>query len=396
MLGLQALDYWIWAQANLEVLAATLADTGMPVSPSPAVFLDVVVGTETGTEPGDIRLLLPQLEALTGKMKWRIGDVTGWRSLDEPAKVICHRRGRAPRRDRRHTPPRFAFSLQNHLIRVATGEGLSEHPPFVAPGDWRLDKAWDDFQALEAAGKTHHMVGHVRSSQVFALNLFAGLNPERRTALARQVDDTIIAADPPVFEFEDDRDTLGEATHTSPHRTQVDVALPCLTEDRERVWILVEVKLTEYGFGSCSADASPNNDRGDVCATPEPFGGDPEGCFQLRNQDREHRRRYHHYLGDLNRTAALGHGCPFRHNNQPMRNFALAGVLVDRGDAARVHVVLCAHDDHRMIWRRWDEAVRDTPTADRVHVGSLTASDVLLEHPSTDAKLLATRYRIPS
>lgn len=392
MLGLQALDYWVWARANRQALVDVLTTAGAALADKPKVFLDVVVGTTNGDQPGDIRLLLPQLEALTGSMTWRIGDVTGWRTPDD-TQVVWHRRGTSPLPGRRHVPPRFAFDLQQHLLDHAARTGLSKQP-FVKPRDWLCDKAWPAFLDLKESGKTHWMVGHVRSSQAFALNLFAGLTAEQRVAVAGRVDPDIVEAGPPVFEFEDLDDQLGEATHASPHRTQVDVTLACRTDDGTRILLLIEVKLTEDGFGGCSAAASPDNDRRDLCATPAPFGGDAEQCFQLRNHDREQRRAYDHHLGDLTQAVPPRHSCPFLGNNQSMRNVALAGSLVARGTTDRAHVMLCGHDDHGAIWRRWDEAVVQTPMPDGVQVRSLPASGVMLEHDSDDARLLADRYRL--
>jgi hypothetical protein len=162
----------------------------------------------------------------------------------------------------------------------------------------------------------------------------------------------------PRFEWSDPEDQLGERTHASPHATQVDVILDCITKQGNRTALLIEVKLTEHDFNGCSAWLASTNDRLDVCDTTGPFGNDPSACFQLRNHGREHRRRYDTALGPLSVSALTdGGGCWFRFGgNQPMRNVALARALVNKGEVHEAVVALCAPQAHRAIWRQWAEA----------------------------------------
>src|SRR5690606_19319289 len=94
------------------------------------------------------------------------------------------------------------------------------------------------------------------------------------------------------------------------------------------------------------------NDRRDVCRTRGPWGHDTGACFQLRNHGGPHRRHYHEaieprWIGNLGAPS-----CPFRELNQPMRNVALARSLVERGEADRAIVALCAPLGNTNVWRQ--------------------------------------------
>jgi hypothetical protein len=240
-------------------------------------------------------------------------------------------------------------------------------------------------ERLAADGLAHHMIAHVRSSQAFALNLFAPLDREGLRAVAAVLDVDAVAVEEPRFEWSDPDDELGERTHASPHATQVDVRLDCKTTDGATVVCLVEVKLSEPDFNPCSAWLSSRNDRLDVCASSGPFGNDTDACFQLRNHDRDHRRSYDSALGPLVAMSGDEGGCWFRFGgNQIMRNAALARSLVTRGMAERAVVALCAPAAHRAIWRRWAEAT-SLLQLDHVSFRELPAHVVAARHANHDS-----------
>ncbi len=230
----------------------------------------------------------------------------------------------------------------------------SDDAAAVLPGALRA------LQELRARGLTHRYVRHVRSSQAFALSLFAPLDDlgvQRLFALLGHPD--VHAVEAPVFEYEDPADRLGEASSRSRHRTQVDVLLRGTTLAGRRVLALIEVKLGEPNFGSCSAFESAENPDRDVCGQPGLFGGEPDRCFQIRNHGRGH-RRYAEYLKNVTVSAptprADDGGCWVRTgSSQPMRNLALAHLLVSEGEADNVVFALCAPRGHTAMWRRFDE-----------------------------------------
>jgi hypothetical protein len=234
-------------------------------------------------------------------------------------------------------------------------------------------------------GLAHRYVRHVRSSQAFALSLFAPLDADGvRTVLAHLGHD-VQEVEVPFFEYEDTLDRLAEASKRSPHRTQVDVLLRGTTEDGRRVAALIEVKLGEPNFGTCSAFASPENVHRDVCGQPGLFGGDPGRCFQLNNHGYGH-RRYAEYLVDVELVPpsprADDGGCWVRTGrSQPMRNLALAQMLVAEGEADEIVFALCAPDQHDAIWRRFAEFRAVFCDTEDVTIRELRAETVARQHP---------------
>jgi hypothetical protein len=157
------------------------------------------------------------------------------------------------------------------------------------------------------------------------------------------------------------------------------------------------VKFTEVDFGGCSAFANRANPRRDVCRTAGLFGDDPDHCFQLANHGVGN-RRYGVYLADipihLPEGAGDSGGCLVREGlNQPMRNLALAHLLLATGETDRVVFALCAPAQHPTIWRRFAEtraAFPDTPNRTLV---ALTAEQVAMMHPD-GGTALAAHYSI--
>lgn len=75
-----------------------------------------------------------------------------------------------------------------------------------------------------------------RSSQAFALNLFAPLDEKGRRGVAASLGVDAAEVAEPLFEWSDPEDRLGERTKASPHATQVDVRLDCVTKNGEGRW----------------------------------------------------------------------------------------------------------------------------------------------------------------
>jgi hypothetical protein len=368
----QGLDYWIWANANRSALCDLLA-----LPPDAGVAIDYVVAEK---EPGHGVIgsyTSGQAETLQGAIRWRFTTVRNWTGAGPPEVTRLALRtmpsgskGRpAPRKAR----PRWSVRLAHHLAERATADGVTLEGGVFWPNtaDGLEPAAVIAHEQLAADGLAHHMLGHVRSSQAFALNLFAPLDADARIDIAKTLGVDAIAVAEPRFEWSDPDDELRERTHASPHATQVDVRLDCQTKSGKTIVCLIEVKLSEPDFNPCSAWLSNRNDRLDVCATDGPFGGDVQACFQLRNHDRDHRRTYDAALGPIPVAGGASQGCWFRFGgNQIMRNAALARSLVTRGVADRAVVALCAPKAHHAIWRRWRE------TTSLLHLDSVTFAEL--------------------
>lgn len=387
MLGLQGLDYWIWVRAHLPQLVQHLMEAGLTVPPAPAVVLDFVVAAKDGVHLSPYTAA--QLEALDGSIPWQVHHLDEW-DTDDP-RVTSHGRRRVPPCTR-VSPPAYRLRLEEHLVNAAGGN-LHRRVFYASPGGGIVPEGADELALLRGNGLAHGFVDHVRSSQAFALNLFAGLQSEAQQSLWTMLTDEPVTPSGLEFEYADPHDALAEAQPNRPHRTQVDVLLRGDLLDGRRLVALVEVKLSETGFGSCSAFASAQNDRRDICRSAGPWGGDATRCFQLRNHDGPHRRRYDQFLNasDLEPHAPF---CDFLALNQPMRNVALARALIARDEADAAVVALSAPRANRNIWRQWGRAQRVFDGVPGVSLRELPAERVLGALPEPRRTVLAERYGI--
>ena len=395
MLVLQGLDYWLWCRANPDHVNRRLQTS----SPRPPAISFVVAPSKPEGEPISI-YTAAQAEALHREIEWRFVIV------DDPDMA----RGVVPlppyelpdpdnHRRAGNTEPRWATRLRHHATSAATAAGVSlvrghSHPD---ARDGLVPAAQHAYDELLAKDLLHSHIAHVASSQGFALNLLAPLASEDWTAIAQHhLDDpTATVIQPVEFEYTDPDDALAEATHASPHATQVDCLVWIEQGNGRRHALLIEVKLTEDNFSKCSAYTSRFNTRRNICGQPGPFGNDPAGCFQLANHDREHRRRYDETLGRP-RSEPTTFGCWFRDGaNQVMRNAALAKSLIARNYAQSASMMLMAPDAHTTIWEQWHRHTNLLSQYDDITFADLPASQVAALHPPDQARGLSTRYLFP-
>ena len=393
MLAMQGLDYWAWANEHLSDLIGLLRSRGHTVSDDATIRLDYVIGTKADDGTPDLRYVAPQLEALDGSISWRVAIADDWRSTDTDPKLAWSARRTVPSIHDDRTPRRFSHRLQEHLVAHHDRYTPRNHPLFLPDPEAALDpSALPAYRKLKAAGLLHRFFPHVRSSQQFAVALFGGMRGDALIALARRLDPEITSVSAVDFEYQDPQDLLGESSPASPHTTQADVALTASLGDGRRHLLLIEVKLSEDDFGHCTGYEDSDNDRIAGCREPQAFEMGPDACFKLANHNRGGERAYNLYVGAM--PSPRNAGCPFRvSSNQPMRNVALAQALVDEGEFDKATVSLCAHDEHRAMWRRWGDFKAIAVTRD-VALADLPASVVLAELPPEAANALADRYAI--
>ncbi len=342
---LQALDYWIWAEANRERLAEEL-------------------GADRTLQTGLAVVILPAGEGAMLQRKNR--HIADHLARSVPLRVYRAELGlgndvRFRVLDRRTTNAQARFVDR---MRAHTRSAAQLTPPTdaqdIGPLAGLLSNAAGAAEQVAAAGDLHAFVGAAHSSQRFALNLFGPLDEDGVRALLTPLFGSMRTVQLPAFEWSDPNDHLREATTTRPFKTQVDVFLRGTTLDRRSVGVLVEVKLTETGFGGCShAEAAPPESR-QICSQNGPFGNDSDRCWQLRNRENGERRRYDEVLHISTSTAAsadseVSSGCWFRHRNQPMRLAALAAALEEAGELDECLVALTAPAGHQSMHRRWRE-----------------------------------------
>jgi hypothetical protein len=393
LLVFQALDYAIFVAAHADAIR----NSRKPPWPGNTsdVMIDFVVAPKK-TAPAVGPYTAAQLQALDRSVEWRVhvvedplADTPTVTSLPRWA-VPTPAPGRVATPVR---PPRYETRVQEELLAASkTGRLMYSHH-----GDALAPAALETYEQLRAAGLTHRYALHVRSSQAFALNLFCPLDEAGRREILEVLGLPVATAEEAVFEFTDDANRLAERRPHGVHQTQVDVALRGTTDDGERVVALIEVKFTETDFGSCSAYLNPDNPARDVCRCDGLFGGQPDRCFQLASHGAG-RRRYDSYLDGVPVSKPTGlsdtGGCIVRGGrNQPMRNLALAHVLLTDDEADRAVYALCAPSKHAAIWRRFEEAAEAFPDTETRTMRPLTAEAVAALHPDGGAAI-ADRYAL--
>lgn len=199
-------------------------------------------------------------------------------------------------------------------------------------------------QLFPAEGDLHKWVHHLRSSQAFAFNLFgplaAGL-PWARTAWGPVFGEVRRVQ----FEYPNDSDPGGddplrERTPERPHRTRVDVRV----DHGEGETTLVEVKLTEPEFGTCSAARDDDNPQRSTCALPDQSLAEiARSCYLVTTAGRSYFERIlaaDSLLSPERLQAFAGDGCPLRNGlYQLARNLMIAQHLRSNGLSVRFAVV---------------------------------------------------------
>ena len=404
---LQALDYGIFVAAHEDQLRKA---SGWAGRSDGKLRLDLVLAPKPASGSSDAHrraipavspYIAPQLEALSGDVTWRVFTVADASADDLNPQALARDalwqavpgRVAAPVRS-----PRWAAQVEESLRRPTSGTN-PKPKMHRAPGDVILPAARHAYDDVAARGLLHRYALHVRSSQSFAFNLFGPLQEDGLAAVWRHLGHDVDSVEIPQFEWEDTQDRLAEASSARPHRTQVDVLLRARDVTGRALAALIEVKLTEPDFGECSALAAPANpDRG-TCDHSGLFGGNPAGCFQLANHGHG-RRHYDSHLAPLGLAAPTGRqdggGCWLRTGrSQPMRNLALAHMLIDSGEADAVVYALCAPTGYRTIWRRFSEFASLFPDPPNRTVMALPAEDVTAAHRDCGAAAKA-RYRAPA
>ncbi len=235
-------------------------------------------------------------------------------------------------------------------------------------------------------------VDHLRSSQVFAFNLFLPFREGEKSNLSDQLSNMIgtrLSIEEVRFEWVPPGALLGEIKGDRPlgdePATAVDIVLWGRKSDGGRAAVLLEVKLSEADFTHCKGRTSRGNRRKDVCESADLFFEDPMACYLRRPVwSRRDRRYWEIFAGSHGSVRATFPGadlegpCPFAFSmQQPMRNLAVARGLELDGESGvdRAWFALCAHDDNpdaASHWEDWKRLLADQAMAPR-----LPASEVV-------------------
>ena len=353
------------------------------------------------------------LEIVNGYLPEGVPQIETWTMGDVP--LLVEAAGQYPIARSRSRGTSFAVSLQEHLE------------------DWRMDvdgssdrmwNSWTDgiypeyremAQEVVSADsvKLHQYAAHLRSSQIFAFNLFLPFGEGKRERLSERVGEALGAGfsiDEVSFEWVPPGVLLGEIAGDRPvgnePATAVDVVLWGRLPDERRAVVLLEVKLSEPDFTHCGGRDSPGNDKKHVCASAASFLENPNDCYLRRPLRRRRDRRYWEIFTASHGSvlaafpgADTGGQCPFAYSmQQPMRNLAIAkGLEQDQSiDVEKAWFGLCVHDENANVAEHWQEWRNLLP--ENIPAPSLAASEVVgageAEGLQEWADWMRARYRL--
>lgn len=260
----------------------------------------------------------------------------------------------------------FALEMRDRQLRWAIAAGIPESALEQRSGktSWVLKREHQSLNLFRPewwthiAASEHHWARALNSSQCFGLNLFGPLADDpssRHLLLAALLPDRRVQPNDSVaicFEHTppDGPEWLGE----SKQATQVDVFFQIKRENQPLGFVLVEVKFTETGFGSCRGwNGSPkttrsNPDRG-RCLDAQKIVASPEAlCWIAEVEQRRYWESMSHQSSSLRiAEVARAGACPFRHGlYQLMRNRILADELASKTHGAWSDFAVCSHPDN--------------------------------------------------
>ena len=378
----QLLQYiWEWHNAlpsvlvQLQELIDARAELGLSHGSGPRLTGDlraaVCFDREIGSEQVKARYD-SVLEVVNGYLPEGVPKIETWTMGDVP--LLMDTAGHAPIARSRSEGTSFAVSLQEHL---------EDWRREVDGSSNRMWKSWTDgiypeyreiVQEVVSADsvKLHQYAAHLRSSQVFAFNLFLPFRDGNRARLSEAVSEAVGAGfsiDEIVFEWVPPGALLGEIDGDRPvgnePATAVDVVLWGRLQGDHRAAVLLEVKLSEPDFTHCGGRNSPGNDKKHVCSSAERFLENPNECYLRRPLRQQRDRRYWEiFTSSHGSVLAAFPGvdtegpCPFAYSmQQPMRNLAIArGLEQDQEiDVEKAWFGLCAHDENTNVAGHWEE-----------------------------------------
>ena len=398
----QLLHYaWEWHNAlemvrsGLQVLIDARVELGLTPNPVPRLTggLRAAVCFGRDGRSDEVKERYDRvLEVVNRHLPPSVSPIETWSFEGNPTKVQPGVPGPLP--ESRPQRSSFASSLQSHLEEWRHGV------------DGSRNRMWDHWtqgiypayrQLAEEVVRTesvrlHRYAAHLRSSQVFALNLFL---PFRKGSLAglssrlSEIVGTRLSIEDVRFEWVPPGPLLGEIDGDQPvgdePATAVDVVLRCRLAHDRRAVVLLEVKLSESEFTHCNGRTSPANHRRDVCESAGLFFEDPTACYLRRPLRKRRDRRYWEIFANEHGSvraafpgADLEGSCPFSESmQQPMRNLAIArGLVQDSGYAVeKAWFALCAHDGNPEAAQHWENWKRLLPDPSMAPV--LSASDVV-------------------
>jgi hypothetical protein len=213
----------------------------------------------------------------------------------------------------------------------------------------------------------HDYINHVRSSQIFGINLFYPLLIDENNGhkaiinvFSKIADDKFVRIVNFSFEYSPDIDLLGEwpgNNKPSEYLTATDLAITFENINKDKIIFLIEIKLGEYEFSPCRGISSNgcSRDKKNNCLNFKSVIKDYKKCFLHQRNGPRSARKYFEYFNFEDELIMEQEECPFINNNQCMRNHALARALMKENNCKKSFFGLIYHNENKDIVEEWNK-----------------------------------------
>lgn len=220
--------------------------------------------------------------------------------------------------------------------------------------------------AYDTGMPLHDFVNHVRSSQIFCINLFFHLIQNEPNVLLEVLSHfsklNLTKLKSFEFEFSADKNILGEwkSNENRPEEyvTATDLFIIAIDDSNTNIGFLIEVKFSENDFTNCGGFTSKGNlnDSKIICNNGTKFLNDFGACYLHGAHGKSKlKRKYLDYFKkeDFN-SKMFNDKCPFILNHQCIRNQSLLRALIKERNITSGYFVLVHHDQNEPIVEEWN------------------------------------------
>ena len=309
---------------------------------------------------------------------------------------------------------KFQEEIEKHLIAFKTN---TQYLPPTTKKKWLYHDIADNvfppvkhgfFQYVYDNGMPlHDYVNHVRSSQIFCINTFFHLlinePKELLDLLSTKVNKRLKSIESYEFEFSPDKNILGEwkSDNNRPEEyvTATDLLIITKSNDNKKYGFLIEVKFTEGDFTKCGGYSS-NANKGDLkkaCQSGKILLSDFNTCYlQGASGNSKLKRKYFDYFKNYDfNEKSFENECPFKNNNQCLRNQSLLRALIKSKKIDNGYFILVHYDENEHIINEWDKYYEILSSNAQEEIFRIPVSEFIMKSKDENfKKYFNDRYRI--
>lgn len=309
---------------------------------------------------------------------------------------------------------KFQEKLEEHLIDFKSNR---QYLPPTNKKKWLYHDMSDNIfppikhgflqYAYDTGMPLHDFVNHVRSSQMFCINLFYHLIKNEPQVILRilsnQVNKQLVKIIEFEFEFSSDSNVLGEwksdENRPEEYVTVTDLFLKATDEFGKSIGFLIEVKFSENDFTKCGGYSSNGNSSitKSACENGLLIQNDFKTCYlQGASGKSKLKRKYLDYFDKAEFTdTAFSKECPFISNHQCIRNHALLRALIADRRIDNGFFILVHHDMNESIINEWVDYYNILSNSTQKEVLKIKAGDFVKDSLNENfRKYFKDRYLI--